>query len=348
MEEQNSEFVEKRIDMEAAEWVSKHARGLTPSEQDDFFSWMANDSRNSEWFYRHKRTWDQLNMLAQWKPEHSEKPNPSLLKYKEFVIPTWAWQAVAACCVLGFAAWIYLVQSSVESEGHAVQDFVAHTYEKHLLPDGSKVEMKDGAALKVNFGERERKIELVSSEAHFEVEKNPEKPFVVHAKGFEFKAIGTAFSVKIKGDEVELLVTEGIVEMSRLLKTTTGLEVATQNLDTRQQVRAGEYSVAAIGGVDPFEVKQLDPNEIEQLLSWKPRSLRFDQIPLKEVIEAFNQRNSTQIRIDDAALQETIVFASFHSADIPKLIDLLKSTLDVEAHEQADGRIVLYRNDGSE
>ena len=69
----------RSIDLAAAEWMIRRDRGLTAVEQDDFFSWLAADPRHGESFAQHQATWLDLNLLAQWRPEHATEPNPDLL-----------------------------------------------------------------------------------------------------------------------------------------------------------------------------------------------------------------------------------------------------------------------------
>ena len=344
MKERESEFEDRRIDLEAAEWVSKRMRGFTPGEQDQFFEWMAANPKHSEWYGRHIRTWKKLNRLAQWKPEHSDKANPDLLKYNPPVNYFAFLGAIAASLILGLGIWSFSGGIS-RKNATTVQSFVAESYEKHILPDGSQVEMKNGSALKVYYGKKERRIELVSNEAHFNVEKNPDKPFIVRAMGVEFKAVGTAFSVKIGENEVELLVTEGVVEMSKIPQFSDSIYDGHQPNLYKQEVSAGQRSVSTIDQEVPFAVEQVNDEEIEERLKWKPRSLNFDQIPLQKVIEAFNLRNTTQIYIGDEALKNKIVVASFHTANIKKLIGLLEATMDVESHDVGSDRIILLMKD---
>src|SRR5688572_28713120 len=63
--------------------------------------------------------------------------------------------------------------------------------ERHVLPDGSIVELKAGANIAVTFTESLRRVALTSGEAHFQVASNPLRPFIVSASEVEFRAVGT-------------------------------------------------------------------------------------------------------------------------------------------------------------
>lgn len=43
--------------------------------------------------------------------------------------------------------------------------------------------------------------------------KDPDRPFIVNIAGFDVRAVGTVFSVKLSKNEVDVIVTEGIVNV---------------------------------------------------------------------------------------------------------------------------------------
>ena len=65
-------------------------------------------------------------------------------------------------------------------------------YESRALDDGTVVELNGGAEIEVQFTAAERRLRLVRGEAHFQVAKNPLRPFVVEAGGVAVRAVGTA------------------------------------------------------------------------------------------------------------------------------------------------------------
>ena len=74
-----NEPVPEAIAQAAAAWVLRCDRGLTAAEQDEFSDWLASDPRHGEQLARHRRHWQRLEVLAQWRPEHSVRPNADLL-----------------------------------------------------------------------------------------------------------------------------------------------------------------------------------------------------------------------------------------------------------------------------
>lgn len=88
---------------------------------------------------------------------------------------------------------------------------------KLTLPDGSNAWLNAAASIRfpVNFTGASREVE-VSGEIYFEVQKNPDQPFVVHAGPSRTEVLGTHFDVKAYADEPSVSVTlmEGAVRFS--------------------------------------------------------------------------------------------------------------------------------------
>ena len=81
------------------------------------------------------------------------------------------------------------------------------------LPDTSVASLNTGSKLEVKLARDKRQIVLLKGEAWFEVAKDKTKPFVVEAGQVRVRAVGTAFGVRRLDNGVEVLVTEGTVEV---------------------------------------------------------------------------------------------------------------------------------------
>ena len=84
------------------------------------------------------------------------------------------------------------------------------------LNDGSTVLLNTNSQIKVDYSDQARNITLVKGQAHFDVMPNPNQPFNVYAGTGLVKAVGTAFSVYLQPEIIEVTVTEGTVELSAL------------------------------------------------------------------------------------------------------------------------------------
>ncbi len=199
---------------EASEWVVRMAYGFTPEEQDAFFEWLAQDPSHAESFQTRSEAWKRLDALAQWRPEHTAKPNPDLLdttasvKRRSVRNVVGLLGGIAALLTLGFVGMQYF---SDTSEVRLAKGPYAVTHERHVLDDGSIVKLNKGAQAIVSFTSERRRIDLIRGEAHFNIAKDAARPFVVNANGVVVQAVGTMFNVLLDDRSVGVTVTEGRV-----------------------------------------------------------------------------------------------------------------------------------------
>lgn len=87
-----------------------------------------------------------------------------------------------------------------------------------LLPDGSTVWLNAGSTISYEpgFNSKTREV-ILQGEAYFDVVKQPDRPFIVHAGAIDIKVLGTAFNVKSYPDEktVETTLIRGLVQINR-------------------------------------------------------------------------------------------------------------------------------------
>ncbi len=81
------------------------------------------------------------------------------------------------------------------------------------IADGSQVTLNTDSQIRIALTNTERDVELRRGEAFFEVHKDPTRPFVVQIGDKRVIAVGTKFSVRRDGDDVEVVVTEGKVQV---------------------------------------------------------------------------------------------------------------------------------------
>lgn len=85
------------------------------------------------------------------------------------------------------------------------------------LPDGTQVWLNSGSQLTYNdaYGKELREIKL-SGEAFFDVAKDAEHPFIIHANELDIKVLGTSFNVRAYPDDkrTEAALISGLIEVS--------------------------------------------------------------------------------------------------------------------------------------
>ena len=339
------EFVEARIKQEASDWVAKHDRGFTADEQDAFFEWLAESPAHSEAYSRRQIVWKEMNVLADWRPEHSEEPNPDLLAVsptKSKIAWYWAVAGIAALLVVGLFVGSQLMQSNQSDRVLLASGESAQFYEHHVLEDGSKVELNRGAQALVRFSDGKRLVDLLAGEAHFTVAKDKNRPFVVRARGAVVQAVGTAFNVALDATAVEVIVTEGRVLLNPSIATTRESLIDKEE-PLVSELSAGQRSVVALDAdFAPPVVEEIALGEIETRLAWRDERLDFTETPLSEVALEFNRRNHTQLVIGELELNDFPITGTFSSYNLDLFVETL-SLYDVHAEYDGPSKIVLRR-----
>jgi transmembrane sensor len=340
----SSDSREARINQEASDWVAKHDRALTAEEQDTFFDWLAASPLHSEAYSRRQIVWKEMNVLADWRPEHSTEPNPDLLatsQKRSKLIWFSAISGIAALLAIGLFMGSQLKQSKQGESILLASGESAQFYEHHVLEDGSTVELNRGAQVAVRFFDDKRLVDLLAGEAHFTVAKDAKRPFVVRARGTVVQAVGTAFNVMLNSEEVEVIVTEGRVLVNPSIATTR--ESVIDELEPLvRKLSAGQRSVVEFSAVmGPPVIEEIAIEEIGERLAWKNELLDFTDTPLSEVILEFNRRNHTQLVIGDSNLSDLPINGSLKPQNLDVFVEMLLLH-GVKAERDGLSKIILH------
>ncbi|MFL3658702.1 MAG: FecR family protein, partial [Opitutales bacterium] len=243
---------------------------------------------------------------------------------------------------LALGAFLWL-PDQLSPQGMDRQHYVASAYERHELSDGSVVEMNSGAAMVINFTPEERRVELVSSEALFNVAKDKNRPFIVTAKGIEVRAIGTAFNVRVSENEVEVLVTEGKVRLDANPIGLSSTIEASAVAPFASNLVAGQRSIILLESESAdLVVEQADEEEILEELDWKYR-LEFDSIQLAEAVEQINRRGAMELVIVDEELEELPIVATLRIDKMDYFADILELSFGIDTEMDSRGRMLLKK-----
>ena len=339
---------EEQIKQEASDWIAKQDLGFKPEEQDAFFEWLGADPRHGEAYSTRKSMWSELNVLAEWKPQHSIEPNPDLLAVPPSrSVLRWVSviSAFAAVFVIGLLISNPWTEPKEEGPFLLAAGEGALFYEYHVMEDGTIIELNRGTQISVNYQSHKRSIKLMSGEAHFTVAKDTDRPFVVQARNTLVKAIGTAFNVYMNSEEIEVVVTEGRVLMSPSVIIDSEA-VVEDSKDYSQELIAGQRSLLSIQDDISFPVvEEISFEQINRRLAWKDEALNFTATPLSEVILEFNRRNHTQLVIADTAIGSREVTAMLRPNNLQGFIELMEISLNISSKREGDSKIILYSGD---
>ena len=334
------------IEIAASEWLARLDRGLTPEEQDRYTEWLAQDAAHREAIGRYLDDWDDFDRLAGIHLKHHARIDPDLLvsENARSSKPRSLAQNIALFATLPIAAMIALmfyfdVSAPEDTSGLKIQpalELLARI-EERALEDGSLIEINRESVVRTEYSENERRVYLTKGEASFDVAKDPNRPFIVNVAGVDVRAVGTMFSVKLSADEVDVIVTEGIVNV----KPSASLYGAEQSLADSYLEIGQRARVNLRSEVPVVEVTSIETGEIDVAHLWRPRLLDYDEIRLGDLIEEFNRSNPIQIALVDPSLAEVSLSSSFWSDNVEGFVRLMESSFGMEAEWRGSREIVL-------
>lgn len=334
---------EARIDQEASDWLAAEDRGFTSEAARRFAIWLEADPRHEQRLARHRLTWERIGLSDRLQGNREEsgdsKPILSVLS-GSWGKPISVAAAMAAILAIAF---IMLKPSVSNSELLLSRSQTAQGYERHVLDDGSVVELNKGAQASVSYSASARRVSLISGEAHFTVAKDTSRPFVVTAREAAVRAVGTAFSVQIGSDSVEVMVTEGRVRMEKAIGLLADEEVEPESLVESDLTIGQRVEISFLEEAGVPVVETITGEEQDRRLAWKHPMLDFVATPLSEVLREFNRRNAIQLEIDGAALMNLPITATVHTGQPEEFISILELTEGVIAHRKSSERILLTR-----
>lgn len=327
----------------AADWIARRYAGLTPSEEREFARWLAADSRHAAAFAELDATWTGLDRLT-LPPEQRGQIDPDALaprpargrRWRRF-LPLAAAAAVALAALYGTHGYWAPGQLRLSE---AVTTSVGG-FRRITLPDGSVVRVNTDSAIKVAYTPGERRVKLVRGEAHFTVAKDAARPFFVEAGGVAVRAVGTAFNVRLRAADLEVLVTEGKVSIADPAKGESLL--APRTPDSVPLLVAGEGAVLPLpegGAPQRAAVRSVPPPEMERALAWQDRRIEMVSAPLSEFVAEFNRYNRNPIRIVDPVLAARRFGGSFRADEPETFIRLLQLRFGLSVERAGDTTIL--------
>ena len=232
-------------------------------------------------------------------------------------IPSRLWLAVAAAIALifvGVAAWtsgnIFPHGGSPQIAGAPAPDVrrdgpvqVARAGKGEIravpLPDGSVVTLDTQSAVEIAYSRTGRNLKLIAGRAQFEVRHSKEKPFIVHASGYEVVAVGTRFDVRLTTNGTTVLLFEGRLRIADL----TGANAFT--------LESGHKAVLEKGA--PPQLGLIDQDKIDK---WQEGILTFRNQQLSEVAAQLNRYSTDRLTINDTRVATLRVTGTFRPGDL--------------------------------
>lgn len=192
------------------------------------------------------------------------------------------------------------------SDGYCVVSTPAATTTLVTLSDGTRVMLNANSTLEypASFDDAEVREVRLKGEAHFEVTKNPHRPFVVKAGEMQTQVLGTVFDVKAyRKDAPKVTLMQGKVKVS--------------NADTEVEMRPGQTATLQS---DKIVVSKASPSASD----WLEGDFDMDQVTLAEAMSDIGAwYNKTVVFQSQANMGKLIHFRFSRRASLQEIITAL-------------------------
>ena len=323
--ENASEKVSEKVSDARLSQIFGEALGDEPSMEETLAAWEAFEKKHIS--SEEEPLQKAENELSEKKIEDEIGRESSSRKISKARILTWITASVAVAASL----FLFIFRSSQEisqptefsmelfsevtspkqveqtlSDGYCVVSTPAATTTLVTLSDGTKVMLNANSTLEypASFDDAEVREVRLKGEAHFEVTKNPHRPFVVKAGEMQTQVLGTIFDVKAyRKDAPKVTLMQGKVKVS--------------NADTEVEMRPGQTATLQ---ADKIVVSKASPSASD----WLEGDFDMDQVTLAEAMSDIGAwYNKTVVFQSQANMGKLIHFRFSRRASLQEIITAL-------------------------
>jgi transmembrane sensor len=336
----------------AARWtVRADAGGLSPDAQRELDAWLAADPRHLGAYVRARAHWIDLDRLAalhgpvrgrrwstvdSWAPPaecapaaiagHCEPPHELLSRRR-----------ILAAAMVGVGVLSGLLPWTAWRDDRERYSSGIGEVRRIVLADGSTLLLNTNSEVTVRLTKQRRDVRLVRGEALFEVAHDKSRPFVVRASDTGVRAVGTAFAVRLQNDQVDVTVTEGVVEVADL-GALSGYDPIQATTSRPAVKRVAAHERVIIARARPPDVEAVAPPEADRQLAWREGMVSFEGESLQSAVSEINRHNRRQIVVDDLSLASMPIVGVFRATDLDGFAAAAAAALN--ARTSTDGDVI--------
>ena len=246
------------------------------------------------------------------------------LKGKNISLPRRIWkifQSVAAILILplivtfGILYYHDYAEQPAEESDRLVEVCTNPGMTTHFaLPDGSLVHLNSESVLRypAAFAKSERQVEL-DGEAYFEVESDPEYPFVVKTPHqTQVEVVGTTFNLEAFGSEpkVQATLLTGKISFAYAQGTATHVVELKPGHKLIYDVEGSKTLVLATNG--------------QAETAWKDGKIIFNATPLPEALRMLEKRFHVRLILKNPSLREEAFTGTFTSQRLERILEVFR------------------------
>lgn len=325
-----------QIENEALDWLIllDGDEPPTPEQLADLKAWLQQSSQHQQALSELNQFWSDQALTELYVQVEPKKASKSQNYWMGSV-------AIAASLALvAFLSWFMPYQNSVE----AIYSTAVGEQLTVQLADGSQLHLDTQSHIEVRFNDDVRDLYLKQGQVYFDVAKDKDRPFRVHAGSGRVEAIGTEFSIEVADGTLKLLVTEGIVAVA---KSVSLIEEQRSEYVTLGAINAGNrYNIVASEEAEALkqnfnqQVIAVSDADIANDSAWVSGALVFNGDPLSMVVDKINKYSDKPLLIKDASITDIKIGGRFNVGDLDAFLNLLEASFAVKV-EYYDHQYVL-------
>lgn len=339
---------QQKLISEACAWIARLETGdLSKQDRLVFSEWMDRSPAHVEAITKMAQLSSDINIIAGMDVslEKATKSTAPFAKQNHrksiFNIPNLA----LASFVILISFTIVFDMNTMPDHSKLIMTTSVGEYKENLLSDGSLIKLNTNSQIKVDYTDQQRNIYLLKGEAFFDVSHDVKRPFIVYAQNKIVRAVGTAFGVRVKDTELEVVVSEGRVELKDFIDLakvkSVPLSLANDNVNKASintmpakkvspvYLDAGQRTI-----VSPerkkININMVSKREIVRELSWQEGLLDFSSTPLPEVVSEVSRYTSLKIEIADPELHELTFGGIIRTGEVDTLFEALTYSFNIK------------------
>lgn len=306
--------------------VDKRRRGEASAEEiawiDKFYDGLQRRAVTPAW----DGAREEVTRLAMWNQITAET-YATTAKGKIPFIHTRAFRAAAAALLLIAAGLIITYYIKVyTSPAMMTVSTPADTRDSVMLPDGSRVILNTGSTITYPeaFDARDRRV-LLSGEAFFEVQKDPQHPFIIQAGDITTTVLGTSFNVRAyPGHDTDVAVRTGKVAVAHHADCVILL--------------SDEQAIWHVQG-NTLEKSSV---AIDKLIAWTEPEIAFDLVTFSEIMDRLARWYHVDFTIQKDKQDDCAIKITLHNKGLDPMLNELKNIIDFTYERQANGTIHVH------
>ena len=369
----------KTVEAEAGEWLIRLDGDVTPSKEtlSDLRAWLARGPAHREELYKLAAFWNAMNVLTELSVPMSRADESFIGACRAMFAGISRLFRPVAAFALGGAMIIAVMVYGPGQQSDSLQDsngIYATAVGKQsttILADGSEIILNTDTEVVVEFKRGFRDIRLVRGEAAFNVAKNPDRPFRVFAGNERVQAVGTAFTVYLQNDIVDITVTEGRVALATLnnpqsrdvpdradkvpAAVTLANVTANDYVETLSSLIAGQSARIQVHHVNVAAatpssfidtVETVAEQDIAKRLSWREGMLTFSGDALVDVVREISRYTTMSIEFTEPEIGAIKIGGTFPVGETDLLLDSLEANFGLRVTRLSENHVLLTANGG--